>query len=151
MVEENEALDNKLKRIIEDFPPAEFAFGYGSAIFPQENFSTEDLMIDLIFGVKSAITWHQQNLKQNWGHYSWLKLGGSRLISHIQRNYSASIYYNVDVTVKSSENAKLKYGVIELDDLKKDLMEWKTLYVSGRLHKPVKFLLDSFNLFFDGS
>ena len=33
----------------------------------------------------------------------------------------------------------MKYGVIETDDLKDDVKNWTTLYVSGRLHKPVTF------------
>ncbi len=30
-----------------------------------------------------------------------------------------------------------KYGVVSLDDLCDDLTEWTSLYVSGRMHKPV--------------
>ena len=33
-----------------------------------------------------------------------------------------------------------KYGVIETRDVLRDLEEWDTLYVSGRLHKPTAFL-----------
>lgn len=32
----------------------------------------------------------------------------------------------------------IKYGVITVDQLCKDLIEWETLYCSGRMHKPVR-------------
>lgn len=34
----------------------------------------------------------------------------------------------------------VKYGVISVDALCKDLLDWETLYVSGRMHKPVSVL-----------
>lgn len=36
----------------------------------------------------------------------------------------------------------IKYGVISTAKLVEDLSDWTTLYVSGRLHKPVQFLVD---------
>ena len=35
----------------------------------------------------------------------------------------------------------VKYGIIGLDALKRDLLHWDSLYVSGRLQKPVLPLL----------
>ena len=32
---------------------------------------------------------------------------------------------------------RIKYGVVTMDSLCKDLIEWNTLYLSGRMHKPV--------------
>lgn len=35
----------------------------------------------------------------------------------------------------------IKYGVIGTDCLTEDLMHWKTMYVAGRLHKPVSTMI----------
>lgn len=39
------------------------------------------------------------------------------------------------------EDRRVKYGVISTERLITDLLDWDTLYVSGRLHKPVKLLV----------
>lgn len=36
----------------------------------------------------------------------------------------------------------IKYGVVNLDILCRDLTQWDTMYLAGRLHKPVKILRD---------
>lgn len=38
----------------------------------------------------------------------------------------------------------IKYGVISTDTLIDDLLHWKTLYVAGRLQKPVTICLFSY-------
>ena len=35
---------------------------------------------------------------------------------------------------------QIKYGLISRTDLEADLINWTTLYLAGRLHKPVKIL-----------
>ena len=35
----------------------------------------------------------------------------------------------------------VKYGVMSLDALKSDLSDWHSLYVAGRLHKPVRIVV----------
>lgn len=35
----------------------------------------------------------------------------------------------------------VKYGIIDIDTLCADLLDWDTLYVSGRMHKPVAMLV----------
>lgn len=37
----------------------------------------------------------------------------------------------------------IKYGVIDVDILEKDLTHWNSLYLSGRLHKPVNTFIAS--------
>ncbi|XP_054834810.1 phosphatidate cytidylyltransferase, mitochondrial isoform X2 [Eublepharis macularius] len=45
----------------------------------------------------------------------------------------------------AGESAVIKYGVISTDTLIEDLLRWKTLYVAGRLQKPVKILAQNEN------
>lgn len=51
-------------------------------------------MLDLVFTVDDPVAWHAMNLKKNWSHYSFLKLLGPRIISSIQNNYGAGVYFN---------------------------------------------------------
>lgn len=41
----------------------------------------------------------------------------------------------------SSSSQIIKYGVISTESLIDDLMHWKTMYVAGRLHKPVSIII----------
>ena len=34
----------------------------------------------------------------------------------------------------------IKYGVVSIDKLCKDLIDWETLYIAGRMHKPVNII-----------
>ncbi|KAL8927793.1 MAG: hypothetical protein Q9208_002209 [Pyrenodesmia sp. 3 TL-2023] len=64
---------------------------------------------------------------------------GSSFVSRIQDNYGAGVYFHPYVTVNGT---LIKYGVVNLDTLCRDLAEWDTLYLAGRLQKPVKILRD---------
>lgn len=126
---------------------------------PAESQQKQDQpLFDFIFAVSDAKEWHFRNyyLSKHANHYATMfkLLTGSsskiideinvkdqahanlgmKLVDKVQRDYGAQIYYNTSVTVGSH---KLKYGVISTEDLCNDLIEWRTLYVSGRMHKPV--------------
>ena len=96
-------------------------------------------MIDLIFGVSHTQHWHSLNLRQNPKHYSALGRLGSGAVSYVQDSVGAGVYFNPYITINGT---LIKYGVVNLDTLRKDLSEWNTLYLAGRLHKPVKILRD---------
>ncbi|KAI1334456.1 mitochondrial matrix Mmp37-domain-containing protein [Xylariaceae sp. FL0016] len=143
--------------------PIRYAFAYGSGVFPQSKdggAATEaeikavhpkapeavlkaqngsPKMIDFIFGVSHTQHWHSLNLMQHRDHYSGLGSLGSGAVSYVQDNWGAGVYFNPYVTV---EGVLIKYGVVNLDTLCRDLSEWDTLYLAGRLHKPVKILRD---------
>lgn len=38
----------------------------------------------------------------------------------------------------AEEPVEVKYGVVEVRDLVRDLSQWNTLYLAGRMHKPVR-------------
>lgn len=96
-------------------------------------------MIDFIFGVSYTEHWHSLNLHQHRNHYSALGSLGSGAVSSVQEKWGAGVYFNPFVTVNGT---LIKYGVVNLDTLCTDLSEWSTLYLAGRLQKPVKILRD---------
>ena len=96
-------------------------------------------MIDFIFGVSYTQHWHSLNLQQHRDHYSSVGALGSSFVSRLQDKWGAGVYFNPYVTVNGT---LIKYGVVNLDTLYKDLSEWDTLYLAGRLQKPVKILRD---------
>ncbi|GFQ87073.1 phosphatidate cytidylyltransferase, mitochondrial [Trichonephila clavata] len=113
------------------------AFAYGSSVFSQGNKSHQKNMIDFIFCVDDPLPWHQANLQANNKHYSMLKYAGPDFIKYVQEHFGAKMYFNSLVEV---ENRLIKYGIISTTHLIEDLLDWQTLYISGRLHKPVKIL-----------
>ncbi|KAJ3186557.1 Mitochondrial translocator assembly and maintenance protein 41 [Gaertneriomyces sp. JEL0708] len=145
---QNGSIDDLLQAVVHDFhAPIRFAVAYGSGVFPQKGYnyqksqpgSKEGPMVDFIFGVTHPAHWHSLNIRQNRHHYSSLALLGSGVISRVQEQTGAGIYFNPDVDVAGM---RIKYGVVSMDTLIRDLSDWETLYLAGRLSKPVKILRD---------
>ncbi|XP_055725882.1 phosphatidate cytidylyltransferase, mitochondrial [Salvelinus fontinalis] len=134
------------RRILSQFPQdISLAFAYGSGVFKQNGTSQGQMgrnMLDFVLAVDDSVTWHTMNLMQNRKHYSVLKFLGPRKISRIQDEHGAGVYYNTLVPV---DGRIIKYGVISTDSLIDDLLHWKTMYIAGRLHKPVKILVQGEN------
>ena len=156
----NSEFKEALRQILWQFrAPIRYAFAYGSGVFPQTASGSKSAsivhtqpspaissmqggqgkMIDFIFGVSYTQHWHSLNLQQHRDHYSAIGSLGSSLVSRVQDNYGAGVYFNPYVTVNGT---LIKYGVVNLDTLCRDLSEWDTLYLAGRLQKPVKILRD---------
>ncbi len=127
--------------ILEKYKP-DFAMVYGSGAFEQEGYDKNDQpMIDFIWGVLETKDWHNLQLAQNPQDYSLL----ARMLGHkvlkILQDQGAGIYYHPYVDFEDDLGYReIKYGVISIEDLKKDLLEWTTLYCAGRLQKPVEIL-----------
>lgn len=148
-----------LRQILWQFrAPIVYAFAYGSGVFPQQGSAAgsdechpsapaairnmqqgKGKMIDFIFGVSYSQHWHSLNLSQHRDHYSGLGSLGSYVVSQVQDKFGAGVYFNPYITVNGT---LIKYGVVNLDTMCKDLSSWDTLYLAGRLQKPVKILRD---------
>ncbi|CAG8444725.1 4170_t:CDS:2, partial [Acaulospora colombiana] len=132
-------LREKLKKVLHSFnAPVRYAFAYGSGVFPQKGYEGKP-MLDFIFAVNHPQHWHSLNIKQNRNHYSFMGTLGSGAVSILQENVGASVYFNTHVKM---DGMLIKYGVVSIDSLCKDLLNWENLYVAGRMHKPIIILRD---------
>lgn len=97
-------------------------------------------LVDFIVATTHPYHWHSINIQQNPTHYPFLaKILGSKAINYVQRAFGARVWY---VSMVEVDGIPLKYGVVSVDDLCRDLLDWETLYVSGRMHKPVRIIKD---------
>lgn len=131
--------DEHLEAVLAHFrAPIRFACGYGSGVFKQASYGKDaQPMLDLILGVTHTQHWHSLNINQNRNHYSAAARLGSWTVAKLQDNFGASVYYNTHVEVAGR---KIKYGVVQMDRLVRDLENWETMYLAGRFHKPVSYL-----------
>lgn len=124
-----------------------FAFGYGSGVLKQqqdiEKSSKNQNQIDLILVVQNSFKFHEENLQMNSQHYSFLRHFGPSFITRLQETRGARIYFNPYVKFSDDPNTLYKYGVISRRHLIRDLLDWETLYVAGRL-QVLNFFEDKF-------
>ncbi|EFA84752.1 mitochondrial matrix Mmp37 family protein [Heterostelium album PN500] len=126
----------KIKKILSQFPKIKYGFAYGSGVISQKGYesnSNKQPMIDLVFAVENSEQWHKENIKQNFDHYSFLAYFGESTVTTVQK-MAAKVYYN---TLLNYNGIRYKYGVIEYNDLLDDLKNWDSLYISGRMMKPI--------------
>lgn len=164
LMQTNEEFKRSLRGIIRQFPPITYAFAYGSGVFPQSSATATRTtqsphphapeailkwqkgggkMIDFVLTPKFSQHFHSLNLRNNRDHYSILGSLGSGVISHVQDKYGAGAYFNPYITVNGT---LIKYAVVNYETLLRDLTEWDTLYLAGRLHKPCKILFEEPNI-----
>ncbi|QID85116.1 Mitochondrial translocator assembly and maintenance protein 41 [Saccharomyces pastorianus] len=132
-------LQRELHGVMASFKaPCRFAFGYGSGVFEQAGYSKTDSkpQIDIILGVTHPSHFHSINMRQNPHHYSSLKYFGSEFVSKFQE-IGAGVYFNPFANINGHD---VKYGVVSMETLLKDVATWNTFYIAGRLQKPVKIL-----------
>ncbi|XP_013107605.2 phosphatidate cytidylyltransferase, mitochondrial [Stomoxys calcitrans] len=131
------------KDILARFPRGaiSYVFAYGSGVKQQVGYSDvnkqKDNIIDLVFCVRDPLGWHAENINRHESHYSSMRLLGPKCIMKYQENFGAGVYFNTLVPL-SDLGVQIKYGVISKEQMLQDLLEWKHLYMAGRLHKPVE-------------
>ncbi len=124
----------ELGRVVKSaFPPVDFALAYGSAVYRQRGHKARDAMSDCMLGVRDARAWHGENMKLNAAHYP-LVLRGAPAVLHWLQSCGARVIYLWD------EPRNIKYGVVETGEALDVLETWRSLFVPGRLHKPVALL-----------
>lgn len=136
--------DSHLHEINKNFEgiPIVHTFGYGSGVFLQAGYdvkASNKPQIDLVHIVENPIAFHEQNSTQHASHYSGLLKCGIGAVSVVQL-LGAGVYFNpyVPMSDDTGNTSMIKYGVVSKEDAIKDITEWSTMYIAGRLQKPVK-------------
>lgn len=138
MADEESSKLRFLQEIVSKFPKGiSLAFAYGSGVFKQEGNISPENMIDFVFVVDDSYRWHEENISLHSSHYSFPKYFGTSAIVTTQDSFGAGVYYN---TLVPFSGRMIKYGVISMDNFKRDMHSWEWLYTSGRLHKPVQII-----------
>uniref|UniRef100_A0A7G3AST9 Phosphatidate cytidylyltransferase, mitochondrial n=1 Tax=Lutzomyia longipalpis TaxID=7200 RepID=A0A7G3AST9_LUTLO len=133
------------RRILKRFPRNVcFSFAYGSGVKSQIGYEKKNLnenIIDFVLCVPDdkMKDWHKENIQRNPQDYSGMRFLSPSMLVNYQTSIPANVYCNTLIPIEE-EGVMIKYGVTRKSDLMKDATEWKDLYLSGRLHKPVQFL-----------
>lgn len=157
---------DRLRPVISTFQaPIDWAAAYGSGVLPQASYKPPapgdaGPLTDLLISTPDAEAFHKINLEQNPRHYPvYARWMGGKGVGWVQEKWGAGVWYVTMVDINgvvgrlsvfftslsradgSGGKKNVKYGVISTPTLEKDLKEWTTFYLSGRLHKPVLTLL----------
>ncbi|CAE6459105.1 unnamed protein product [Rhizoctonia solani] len=144
----NQVLDvpDRMRALLEEIvagfdAPIRYAFAYGSGVFSQDGYKDSDRpQLDFLFAVTHADHFHSINMQQNPKHYALApRLLGSDFAARMQA-VAPGLWFNPYVKVK--DGVTIKYGVTTVDNLCADLLGWKSLYMAGRMHKPIRIIKD---------
>ncbi|KAF8195560.1 mitochondrial matrix Mmp37-domain-containing protein [Pholiota molesta] len=142
-----------LEAIVAGFEaPIRYAFAYGSGVFEQDGYAAPSTstagsstkkedgpMLDFMFAVTHPAHFHSINMHQHPNHYPLhARLLGSSYISKMQE-LGPGVWFNAYVPMNG---VTIKYGVTTVDNLCSDLLNWNTLYLAGRMHKPLRIIKD---------
>ncbi|KAJ7644146.1 mitochondrial matrix Mmp37-domain-containing protein [Roridomyces roridus] len=131
-----------LESIVEQFDaPIRYAFAYGSGVFEQDGYpaGADAPMLDFVFAVTHPGHFHSINMQQHPSHYTLhARVLGSSYVSTVQE-MNPGLWFNAYVPMNG---VTIKYGVTTVDNLCSDLLNWRSLYLAGRMHKPLRIIKD---------
>ncbi|KAF9450578.1 Mmp37-domain-containing protein [Macrolepiota fuliginosa MF-IS2] len=132
-----------LESIVAKFnAPIRYAFAYGSGVFEQDGRGKEGEkppMLDFIFAVTHPEHFHSMNMQQYPAHYPLhARAFGSSYVGRVE-DLGPGVWFNAYVPMNG---VVIKYGVTSIDNLCNDLLNWRTLYLAGRMHKPLRIIKD---------
>eukprot|EP00347_Sterkiella_histriomuscorum_P021408 403334078 len=93
----------------------------------------------------------QENLELNKKHYTYMNRATKNRVLNYFQNKGAKVHFNtikiedtevIDQTGKL-EYLNLRYGVIQYEDLVRDLSYWETMLVSSLMQRPIKTAINS--------
>lgn len=123
-----------------DVRAVRFAFAYGSKVMKQASADTSNSMLDLMLVVDGdpVQSFHPTHINKYPYHYSWLcRHAPTNVLKRIQE-VGAGVMFNTDVKLGGMQRAK--YGVVGWDRFHRDLQHWDTLYLAGRMQKPIQLV-----------
>ncbi|XP_074579412.1 uncharacterized protein LOC141835911 [Curcuma longa] len=127
---------------LELLPPVDFCCAYGSSLLPNNTDKTS--MVDYILGVADPVQWHAENLERNRHHYSkWMARLGPTAVNWVADRIGVGVHFNPFVVWRDKN---IKYGVVRMHDLAMDVLTWNRFYLSGRLQKPIHFIVDNWDI-----
>ncbi|KAF7365203.1 Kinesin-like protein [Mycena venus] len=134
-----------LESIVEQFDaPIRYAFAYGSGVFEQDGYPIKESavdgpMLDFMFAVTHPAHFHSINMQQHPSHYTFhARVLGSDYVTKVQE-FGPGVWFNAYIPMAG---VTIKYGVTTVDNLCSDLLNWRSLYLAGRMHKPLRIIKD---------
>ncbi|EGV63407.1 Mitochondrial translocator assembly and maintenance protein 41 [Yamadazyma tenuis] len=126
-----------LTGLVNHFDGTSTSIGYGSGVFEQAGYGSGSRpQIDLVHVVDSTSAFHRQNLNKYPHHYSALKYLGVRAIDWVQ-SWGPGLYFMPFVHM---DGHVIKYGIVSESTAIQDIVEWRNMFLAGRLQKPVRFI-----------
>jgi hypothetical protein len=112
---------------------------------PLAALSDSGTMLDLLLAAPDLAAWHHQNRRMNPSHYSLLTRYLPLWALAALNRAAPGVLFNTDnvIPLPGTKGVRVKYGVVELDALMDDLSCWRSLYCSGRMHKPLLVLREN--------